>query len=377
MSVNIGLKNLLENKVVFFATILLMGLIFGLSFLNVGVAFGIYYKSSIYFEKFDADLWVFDNNPDRDHRVLSLADMAHLEKLKAMENVVSVTPNIIMPKRLYFNGTPIKGENVEMIGYDRESNVGGPWDVLEIDERNTHLENGAIINDNVAEPNGIRIGDTVDLVSADGQKSSLQVIGICRDAATVRGGMVFVPIELAQRLYPSGRKYTFYVVKTVPGKREDVRASIEKDGQLLALPKETITKETATYYLLSIGGPILISSLVLVIGCLIIIALYLHTQTAEKEREYAILKAVGAPAAYIGSIVLQQSLVISCSIFVIGFIFHLGYLAIFTDAIPNYHYKFNPLGIAIYFVIIIVVGFVASLFPLLSLRKVDPMEVFK
>ena len=129
MSVNIGLKNLLENKVVFFATIILMGLIFGLSFLNVGVAFGIHYKSSIYFEKFDADLWVFDNDPDRDHRVLSLADMAHRERLEAMENVISVTPNIIMPKRLYFNGAPIKGENVEMIGYDaNDQSRNNRWD---------------------------------------------------------------------------------------------------------------------------------------------------------------------------------------------------------------------------------------------------------
>ena len=195
--------------------ITLVGVIFavGLIFNQLGIFMGLMETSSVIIDNTPGDVWVTSKNSKNFdfaqpfpeyiyHHVLSENNVEWAEKL-------IVAWGIIQQKD---GGT----EQLEIVGFNVDTGIGGPWDMK---QGNTSLlKNGnfAIIDESAMGRLGnISVGEYRDVLSR-----RIQIVGICRGAKSfTTAPIMYTSFPLAQRLvnYIPSQSTVFVVAKVKPG----------------------------------------------------------------------------------------------------------------------------------------------------------------
>ena len=227
----------------------------------------------------------------------------------------------------------------------------------------------ALIDEVYAEQEGIGIGESIELMGHE-----FRVSGIIETGKMSR---VFIPSETMGELQGwQGRFSQVYV------KLHDPSLALELIEELRALlPEhhvisvEAFLANTATNVRhLSSQFVNVIISIAVVIG-FIVVMLAMYTAILERTKEIGILKAIGASKAYIGGIVLRETLVVS----VVGIV--LGYgLSVLGQRLVAVRYPLIPVildpewmaGAA---VLTIVGAIGGAMYPALKAAKADPCEI--
>jgi putative ABC transport system permease protein len=113
-----------------------------------------------------------------------------------------------------------------------------------------------------------------------------------------------------------------------------------------------------------------------VIG-LLIAAIVLYTATIEHARDYAVIKALGGRMRFLVATAIVEALLLSVCGFGVGWILATGLGVVFDHWRPVLQAQLPVRLVMDTFVLFVMVNLVATVPPILHLRRVDPQEVFK
>ncbi|OGQ96982.1 MAG: hypothetical protein A2521_11650 [Deltaproteobacteria bacterium RIFOXYD12_FULL_57_12] len=367
-------KNLFHDRTRFAIT--LVGIAFSvvLILVQVGVYLGMMYNTSSIIEHTDADIWITSRNnrnfdfsmPFPEHR----------------ENQARAVPGVAWTKKLIlvWSLMKIKGggsENVEMVGFDPESGIGGPWEMVRGNVRDVKFHRGVIIDESsIAKLGEMDIGDYREVVN-----KKVRIVGISRGARRITTAPVlFTSYRTAQELNPWIESQTVFVlVKVEPG--ADVRTVRDRLEQVMNLEdvytRDEFISATRRYWTFSTGMGIAFGFTILmgiIVGA-VIVSQTIYSATIEHLREFGTLKALGAENRMVYGIILQQALLSGIIGFAIGLAINFVVVRLYSN---TGQVIIQPwLLFAGDMVITLATCMVASLISVRRAMQVDPMEVFR
>jgi putative ABC transport system permease protein len=199
--------------------------------------------------------------------------------------------------------------NCEVVGFDPDSSMGRPWNVVEGDVRSLKLPDTVIVDRFYQSKLGVsRVGDAVEIRGV-----RARVVGFTEGIRTfTTSPLAFTSFKSAQRYGPVDQdQTTFLLIKAAPGwDLERVRAGLKaRLTDVDVLTTREFSGMTTNYWMFGTGAGvtvILAAVLGLLVG-VVVVAQTIYAATIDHIREFGTLKAMGATNGYIYRIILQQA----------------------------------------------------------------------
>jgi putative ABC transport system permease protein len=305
---NMAWKNLVYDKVRLGVT--LTGIVFALVLVLIqfGLFLGFLDTTANIVANSKADLWItapgiphvnggtsFPEN--RRFRALSVPGVARAEKY----NIQFV--NWKLP-----SGSQ---EAVQIVGFDLESGLGGPWNLVAGSVDNLRGEDTVIVDELYKEKLGVTgLGHIAEI-----QGKRARVVGFTRAIRSfTTSPYVFTSFKNSQNYAKiPGDETLFLLVRTAGG----VDLSQVKANLAATIPgvdvytNEEMQKKTQHYWLFSTGAGVTTlmgAALGLLVG-MVVVAQTIYASTVDHIREFGTLKAMGANNRYIYKVIIQQALI--------------------------------------------------------------------
>jgi len=371
--VDIARKNLLHDKTRFAIT--LVGVTFSvvLVFSQFGIYLGFMRNASIIIDNTPVDIWITSKNSANFDFPLPFTELK-LNKVKEM-------PGVAWADKLTLTWVNLKkkdggSENIELIGFNPETGIGGPWNLEEGSIQDLKAGKGIIVDESAFPKLGtLRVGDYVEV-----NDNRVKVVGITRG---IRGfttaPYVFTMYRTAQEIDSwVADRTVFILVRVAEGYRvSDVIASLRTIRDVDVLASRDYSWKTRMYWTIQTGIGIgfgLTAVMAIVVG-MVIVSQTIYTATVEHLREFGTLKAIGATNSEVYGIIVKQALINAT----------LGYAA--GLAITLFARRFIELaGLAIIiplelmlaiFVVTVLMCLAASIVSVRKAVNIDPLVVFR
>jgi putative ABC transport system permease protein len=202
-------------------------------------------------------------------------------------------------------------ESCEIVGFNPDTGLGGPWNLVEGSLAGIKPENHIIIDRfYTAKLSVTHLGQTVEM---RGRRA--RVVGFTSGIRT------FTTAPLIFTSYKNALDYAglpadqtmFILVKAKPGVpldqlRRDIEARVE-GVDVYTTPE--FSARTARYWMFGTGAGVTVliaAGLGLIVG-IVVVAQTIYAATIDHIREYGTLKAMGATNGYIYRIILKQALI--------------------------------------------------------------------
>jgi len=268
-------------------------------------------------------------------------------------------------------------ESVQIIGFDTESGVGGPWRMKEGNIKDVKVGNSIIIDESSLRRLGVKLGDKVEIFD-----KQTEIVGISQ------GVRSFTTYPIAFTSYKTAKKFsrimednqtTFVLVKLELGvnANEVVEKLREKMSGVDVYTKEQFSRKTRMYWSIQTGmglGVGITVFLGFIVGT-VVVGQTIYSSTMEHIREFGTLKAIGATNLDIYKIILQQAIINASIGYALGLLFtlltknlyeRLGVVLILTP----------KLLISMFFITSIMC-IISSFISIQKAAKVDPVIVFR
>lgn len=257
-----------------------------------------------------------------------------------------------------------------VVGYD-PTQGGGPWALRE--GRLPGADDEAVLDAALADRHGVRVGDKFGLMG-----QTFNVVGLSAGTTTWMLGYIFMWIDAAQQLFGTPNAVSLVLVRPSSGVTpEELRSRLAGIPGTDALLKSDLIAITRRTYL-SVLGPILdlIAGIASVVGTLVV-GMVVYTATVERQREYGVLKAVGARNRTLYRVVGTQALAAALvgSIFGVGLA--LGVAHLIMAIRPQFLITIEPSAALLALAIGLGMALVAALIPARVLARLAPAEVFR
>lgn len=372
---NVALKILLYDKIR--SCITLLGVVFavGLIFSQMGIFLGLMQTSSVIIDNTPGDIWVTSKNSKNFDFSQPFPEYIYYqvraeEGLEWAEKLI-VAWGIIRQKE---GGT----EQVEIVGFNPDTGIGGPWDMVGGDPGRVKNGNFFIVDESAMKRLGnIQIGEYRDVLW-----HRLQLVGISRGVKSfTTAPIIFTSFTLAQNLvtYLGSDSTVFVVAKVAPGYEVGkVIASLKnKFKEVDVFDKQTFSRKTRLYWTMETGvgfSFMLTISISFLIGMLIV-GQTIYNSTLEHIKEFGTLKALGATNGDIYKIIFSQA-------FINAMLGYLVSLAITLVSIKIYE-TVGMIMVVTWWVNLLVLGLTllmcltASFVSIRKIKKIDPAILFR
>lgn len=370
-------KNLWYDKVRTLMT--LVGVTFAvvLMFAQIGAYLGFVHSASIIIDHTPGDVWItrrhvvnFDSA--RPFPLRKLYKIRALPEVEWAEEIVMSWGLMKLP-----SGAT---ESVQIIGFNLDTGVGGPWAMAEGSIQDLRGRSGIILDESSRRRLGLlRVGDEVEIFW-----EKAEIVGFSRGVKSFTTyPIAFTSLRMARRYsrIVTPDTTTFIVVKLKPG--VDPKAFVRRLRTWRELKgvdvytKRQWSWKTRLYWSIQTGLGLGIGVTVL-LGFLVgtaIVGQTIYAATMEHLREYGTLKAMGATNRELGGIILQQAWISGL----------LGYVAgLFITLITAPVYERLQLWLLIpswlYFAMLGITMVMCTLSALIAVRRamrVDPVMVFR
>jgi putative ABC transport system permease protein len=327
-----------------------------------------------YLDHTDADLWVVQKGNESFFSPSIMTDTT-LDKVSFVPGVTHVSSIVGRTLRLH-HGTD--AYDAYLMGFDPPvagSKLGGQGGPVHMVEGSGTPHQGEIVIDDVLRCiAGLDIGDTVTAGDI-----AVKIVGISSGGNLGVSILCFVSKADGSRLVSNSVSVVNYFLLNVdPGKEADVKASIEKNNADLGVFTRAAFAESSKQVLRRTLLPVLavVVALIFIVGA-VIVGMTMYTTTMEKEREFGVLKALGAKERALLEVVLEQSVVCSLLGFVIGEVAVIGATRLATLLVPQFVTLVRPSDVGIVFGAAMLLSLVAAWLPIRRILSVDPLLVFK
>ena len=340
---------------------------------QLSILFGLLNYMSVLVDHTPADIWVCTKNTENVNSGGSLP-MRYLDRVRGIEDVEWAEP-LVRTGGLYRldNG---RYTGLQVVGLSRPDLLGGPW----------RFYRGS--TDALLDFDGVTV-DRMDLdvlgypeIGSISEVNQLRVrIGaITQSIRGFEGTIVFTNIDKARELgNVAADRCNNILVKLKPG------TNTEEALELIArvLPSTTVfssrelSSSTRSYYLTNtgIGGSIGFSTIVGTLVGIVIITLTMYTTVLNRQKDFAVLRALGARRRDIAITILFQGLIIAAVGSVLGFFL----LALFLygtmdSSLPTYMPLWVP---PIHAGFTVVLCLFASLLSMRRATRIEPATAFR
>ncbi|MBT1070905.1 ABC transporter permease [Pelotalea chapellei] len=315
----VALRILLYDKIR--SLITLLGVVFavGLIFNQLGIFLGLMETSSVIIDHTPGDIWVTSKNSKNFDFSQPFPEYIY--------NQTIADPEILSAEKLIVAWGIIRQkeggtEQVEVVGFNPDTGVGGPWDMLAGDTR--YLKNGnfAIVDESAMKRLGkIQVGEYRDVLF-----HRLQIVGISRGVKSfTTAPILFTSFELAQRLvtYMGSDSTVFVVAKIKPGASVDqVIARLQQRLKGVdVFTAADFSMKTRKYWAIEtgVGFSFMLTIVISFLVGMLIVGQTIYNSTMEHIKEFGTLKALGASNSDIYRIIFSQAIINA----MLGYIFSL------------------------------------------------------
>ncbi len=334
-------------------------------------------KVGQFVEQSNVDIWAGSEGMNDFITAASIVPLEGTELLDGFQEIKQWSPIVVRPMtgvkfQVGKPATALKKINLELIGYDTTTGIGGP---LKIEEgKAAPGKDEVIIDEALGSRYGVKLNDVIE---AGGQKWT--VVGISSGGDFVSAQTMFVTLEQAQEALGMENQSTFLGIQVSDG--TDAQAFADKIAQLqpgaIAFTREQFASQTRDVVL---GDVLPILMIVLVLAFIVGLAvsgLTIYTATIEKAREFGIIKAVGFSNRYLYRLVFEQAIVTGALGFVIGIglTFLFGPLA--GKQVPQFVTLIRPTDLLLVFGATVIMSLAAGYVPVRRLAAIDPVAAFK
>jgi putative ABC transport system permease protein len=375
----LALKMLFHQKMRLLITLIGITISTVLALVEVAIYLGMMGNATQVIRHTKGDIWVVSKN-------LQSFDFA-MPFPANRTNTVRALPQVEWAEKILLNYGFIKlanggREQVEFIGYNPDTGVGGPWAMAE--GRATGVKGGRymILDKSSAQRLGtLETGTLWELTFF--REYSFKLVGLSRGIKSFTTiPLVFVSYNEMDRLFVDAGllNQTSYIVAKLrdPGEQDEVVRALRKvmkDNDVFT--KDEFMRKTIIYWTVQTGMGMaffLTAALAIIIGGTIV-GQTIYTSTLEHLRDYGTLKAIGARNQEIDQAIFAQAGLAAVAgytagallvLFMRGGIEHAG--------VPMY---LSPTLFAVLFIVILGMCLASAYFSVAKVRRLDPVSVFK
>jgi putative ABC transport system permease protein len=371
---NLAWKNLVHDKVRLGVT--LTGIVFALVLVLIqfGLFLGFLDTTANIVASSGADLWITAPGiphvngatpipESRRYRALAVPGVQRVEKF----NIQFV--NWKLP-----SGSQ---EAVQVVGFDLESGLGGPWNLIAGSVNDLRGEDTVIVDDLYK----VKLGVTGIGHVAEIQGKRARVVGFTKAIRSfTTSPYVFTSFKNSQNYAQIRPDETlFLLVRAQPG--ADLIGVKEGLGKAVSgvqiFTNDELRQRTQHYWLFSTGAGITTlmgAALGLLVG-MVVVAQTIYASTVDHIREFGTLKAMGAGNSYVYKVIIQQALI--SALFGYGLAIIAGYFVAWQSEAGNAAILLPPEMAWGTLLLAAVMCIGASIISIRKATTIDPAMVFK
>ena len=299
-------RNLFRDKVRFSVT--LTGIVFAvvLIVIQLGLFVGFSVSTTCLIDNSGADLWVTSKHVPYVELGVPFNESKFYE--------VKAVPGVLHAEKFISRFTQWKRrdgrqESVQIVGFDRNSGMGGPWNLVAGSLDSLAIPDGIIVDDSYRTKLGTsRLGEVFEL---GGHRA--RIVGYTHGIRTfTTAPYVFTTFKRAQDFVSLRADKTVYVlVKVAPGVeleqvRHDILAAVRNVDVLTSREFSAMTR---AYWMFTTGAGValLIAAMLGLVVGFVIVAQTIYATTMDHLREFGTLKAMGAPNSYVYRVIVKQA----------------------------------------------------------------------
>lgn len=292
-------NNLWQSKTRLALSVAAVSLAIALILLLNGLLDGVYRQVAAYPEHAPGSVVVAQDGVANLLAATSLLPPGTAEAVASVDGVAAVVPILSQFVILELHD---RKQPVYLVAYDQRLGAG-PWRLAE--GREAEADDEAVVDRVLARRHGIAVGDRFEL-----QGRSFTVSGLARDASMTIGSFVFLRASAAEALLGAPGLSSYLFVTPETGVSPDALAA-----QLEALPGvSALTKQEFIANDQAFIGDVFNAPLYLMVGIAflvgtLVVGLVTYTATVERQREYGVLKAIGAGNRGLYTVVAAQALI--------------------------------------------------------------------
>jgi putative ABC transport system permease protein len=296
--------------------------------------------------------------------ILPPAISDQVEKVKGVDKVIPVLSQFVILD------LHEKKQPAYMIGYEPDLG-GGPWKIAEGREPATNTE--MIMDRILAKRHDLKIGDKFTIMGQD-----FTIVGLSDETTSWMTSFFFILKPAAEALLLSPGATSFLLVETNPSMNiSNVQTQLNELPGINAVTKTEMSANDLNLFVKVFSAPLkLMVGIAFLVGTMIV-GLVIYTATVERQREYGVIKAIGASNKVLYQVVTIQSLVAAIAGALMGVA--LAYLA--AQAIMALRSQFlitiEPRDILMAFLSGLGMAIVAAFFPARVIAGLAPAEVFR
>lgn len=289
------------------------------------------------------------------------------EKAERVRGVEEVTPILSQFIILELHE---KKQPAYMVGYDPELG-GGPWQLAAGREPRSKKE---VVFDRVlAERHGLKLGDQVEVMGQD-----FTVVGLSSGTTSWMTSFFFVRKQDAEKLLLNPGATSFLLLTTSEDADVDkILKKLNNFSDVNALTKRQMAANDLKLFAKVFSAPLrLMAGIAFLVGTMIV-GLIIYTATVERQREYGMIKAIGAKNRFLYQVVLTQALFASIAGSLLGVLLANGTAQWIMSARPQFLIVFDPVDSGQALLAGLGMALFASIFPTRVVARLAPAEVFR
>ncbi|MEM4721959.1 MAG: FtsX-like permease family protein [Candidatus Methanomethylicaceae archaeon] len=371
----VALKILLYDK--FRTLITLLGVIFAVSliFAQLGIYFGLMETSSVIIDNTVGDIWITSRNSKNFDFSQPFPEYVYYhtlsnEGIEWAERLI-VTWGLIKQKK---GGT----EQIEIVGYNPDTGIGGPWKMANGSIREVKNGNFAIVDRSAMKRLGdISVGEFRDILA-----KRIQIVGISDGAKSfTTAPIIFTSYRLAQELADlvGPDNTVFIIAKVLPGYSVSkvIEALREKLQGVDIYSKAAFSRKTRMYWTFEtgVGYAFLITILISFLVGTLIVGQTIYNSTIEHIKEFGTLKALGAENADVYKIIFTQAFIIALISYLISLIITLVSVK-FYEAIDMVMVVKWWTNLIVFFMTFLMC-FASAYISIRKIKRIDPAILFR
>ncbi len=257
-----------------------------------------------------------------------------------------------------------------LIGYEPKTG-GGPWQLAAGREPRNDKE---IIFDRVlAMRHNVGLGDKVELMDKD-----FTIVGLSEGTNSWMTGFVFVRKTALESLLRVPNATSFLLV--TPAEyigTERLRARLSNLSGTNVLTKEQMIANDIQLFGKAFMAPIQMMAAIAFFVGVLVVGLVIYTATVERQREYGVLKAIGARKGLLYRAVAIQALIAAGAGSALGIVLAYGAAGLIVALRPQFSIVYAPTMLAQSLIAGIAMALASALFPARVVARLAPAEVFR
>ena len=225
----------------------------------------------------------------------------------------------------------------------------------------------------LAARHGLNLGDEIEVLEKE-----FTIVGLSRGTSSWMTSFFFVPKPAAEELLLTPGANSFVLVSTTSG--ADLGAVLERLNRISdvnALTKQQMAANDLKLFARVFSAPLkLMVSIAFLVGTMIV-GLISYTATVERQRDYGVLKAIGAKNRVLYRVVVTQSVVAAVTGAAFGVVVANAAVRMIMRFRPQFLVVIEPADLALALLAGIGMALLAAAFPARVLARLAPADVFR